>query len=388
VRLPPDLSDTPIVLLTGAGASIPLGLPATREFLTNFRDAANARLVANDPPGFLNFIQERLSAVHDDIEVVLGQLEQHSQWLDHLLDDPTFVPDVLGGNIASITSFKTMSDQLRSAIYDEVIRTYGNVDPVKAANLYRGILGQYMTYFREFCGGRLTRPFFTLNYDTAIEEAAHQLGLRLVDGIGPRPNRPGRCWSSSHFTEYRADGDRLNVVLVKLHGLVRLARRETIDGAVFEEVPTDLERDPPPLRHAVLYPSLLPKPVTTEPFRTGYRMLGACLGNTNTLCLIVIGCSFRDAELNSLLRDSLDDNDALRIVVVDPGLDHDIVAQRIVCDAARIGVQQQRFDPQPLLLEAGQNPFLNALRLWVGAAVGAYESPNRFGTTLTSPPAG
>jgi hypothetical protein len=382
--LPEELKDTPIVILTGAGASIPLGLPATKEFLETFRSKVTNTWHVDEPPGYLRFVQDRLSTDESDIEAVLGRLENESNWCGALETDPLFTSEVLGGNTTRLLAFQTKADQLREDIYDEVITTYGNVDPERAADLYRGLLGHYMLYFRELCGGRPTLPFFTLNYDTAIEEAAARLSIPCVDGIQAVPGSSYRQWTPTAYTQYKpAEGAEVCVVLVKLHGSVRLLHRVTHDQEMFIEVPPGLARDPAPNTHVVLYPSLLPKPITTEPFRTGYRMLQTCLNSSGTYCLVVIGCSFRDTELNTVLRDALEDNPQLRLVVVDPKLDHETVALNITCSPEKVRVIQIPFGPESAGdLKSGHGRVVTQLRLWIGLGMGAMNFGNQtFGGT-------
>jgi hypothetical protein len=379
MNLPPALSHTPIVFLTGAGASVPLGLPATKGFLSTFRDQVTNTWSQDSPSGYLGFVQDRLSHPDGDIEAVLGSLEQESNWCDILAADLPFVQEVLGGDRSRLLGFKTKIDKLREAIYDEVVRIYGNVDPIKAESLYKGLVGSYMLYFRPLCGGRPTLPFFTLNYDTAVEEAASLLGIRCVDGIRQMAGTSFRRWTADAYADYEpSPEEEVCIVLVKLHGSVRLVERSTVNGPLFVEVPTGLARDPAPNKHVVLYPSLLPKPITTEPFRTGYRLFRASLSNSNTYCLVIIGCSFRDLELNTIVRDALDDNDHLKLVVLDPGLDHETVAQRIGCTPERVHVIQQPFVPEADEdLKNGRGKIMTPLRLWVGVAVGEMNLGNQ-----------
>ncbi len=297
----------------------------------------------------------------------------------HTSGRPSFTSDVLAGDRTKLLAFKAKTDKLREAIYDEVIGTYGNVDPATAADLYAGLLGKYMLYFREFCGGRPTLPFFTLNYDTAVEEACSQLGIPCVDGIQQLAGSSFRRWTPTAYTQYQPPaGAEVCVVLVKLHGSVRLLLRQTPSGPIFVEVPTGLARNPAPDKHVVLYPSLLPKPITTEPFRTGYRVLETVLNSSGTYCLVAIGCSFRDAALNTVLRDALDDNGHLRLVVVDPGLDHDVVATRIGCSPDKVHVIQLPFGPEtPADLINGRGRVLSPLRMWIGLGMGALSFGNQ-----------
>jgi hypothetical protein len=83
-----------------------------------------------------------------------------------------------------------------------------------------GLPGNFMLFFRALCGGRETLPFFTLNYDTAIEEATSNLGIRRVDGIIETPGAPEGRWTPATYTGYQPSGLEQSVVLVKLHGSV------------------------------------------------------------------------------------------------------------------------------------------------------------------------
>lgn len=384
MRLPNALMETPIVLLTGAGASIPLGLPATAGFLAKLQEKAPSW--PGDVMRFASIVYDRLSGDRVDIEHVLGTLEQQSQWIESLLSDDMFRQSCLSKeSIDRMRTFQNVTDQLCQIIYDDVIDTYGSVDTEKAADLYRGLLGNFMHFFRPYCGGRETLPFFTLNYDTAVEEATTLLGIRCVDGFVTNPNGSGRRWSASAFTNYEATGQELSVVLLKLHGSVRLVERTVGAQHEFYEVPAATARNPRPWRHVVLYPSLTPKPITAEPFRTGYRMLRACLANSMTYCLIVIGCSFRDKELNDAIRDALDDNPHLHVLVVDPSLDHETVAQRVQVLPDRVHVIQGPFGPESENdLRSGRGRIMSQLMLWVGSACGVSGHP-AFSGTSTAP---
>lgn len=367
---------------------MPLGLPATKEFLDCFRqDIAGNRVVPDEPPGFVKFMYERLNSVRAaDIETVLGDLEDRSAWAERFMADETFIAGVLHGSNHELGIHKTMCDQLAEMIRDEVITVYGTIDVDKAADLYNGLLGHYQLFFHDVCGGRETVPFFTLNYDTAIEEATRKLGVRLVDGIVTDPESLGRVWSRTAYSEYEVIRHEVTVVLVKLHGSVRLVERQVGGESVFMEVPPNLRRNPPPMFHVVLYPSLRPKPITTEPFRTGYRLLRECLSNPHTYCLAAIGCSFWDVELNALLRDALDDNEHLHLIVVGPALRHDAIAERVGCEADRVVVIQTKFGPEPRnLIDAGKGRVLPVLRRWIGVAVDDLTSVGRFGTTEVVP---
>jgi hypothetical protein len=311
------LRESVVVVLTGAGASVPLGFPATAEFRVRFAESVAQRFVGQGDD-MVRFAIDRMNAPgNQDIEQVLARLENESYCADTLLSVPDFVSPVLAGDVGEMSQFKGRCDRLRESIYDEVLRTYGRVDRDRAVSLYRGLIGVY-GQAADVTGGNTTLPIFTLNYDTAVEHAAVALGAQLIDGFVPGPGGQ-RVWSSAQFSKFEPRRDRLTVVLVKLHGSVLLGTRRIDTGKdELVELAEGLDRDPSPFDHVVLYPSLRPKPLGEEPFRTGYGLLRMSLEQANLL--FVIGCSFRDEQLNELLRDSLDRNPDLRLVAVDPEL--------------------------------------------------------------------
>jgi hypothetical protein len=137
---------------------------------------------------------------------------------------------------------------------------------------------------------------------------------------------------------------------VKLHGSVRLGRTGTGE---LVELPAGTFRDPPPHRHAVLYPSLGPKSLDEEPYRTNYSLLRGALMRAGLF--VVIGCTLRDAELNVLIRGCIEENDELYIVLINPEVTSTEIAERLGCDVGRIGVVIGYFEPEdPETLRQGR----------------------------------
>lgn len=374
MALPEALTSCPIVLLTGSGVSVPLGLDTTVEFRQRVFDTQLRDMDSGADREFFKFMLDCLSGPGaTDIEVVLARLEKNAEWCDKLASDPRFVEKVLFGSPNLLTAFAAWNEKLADRIRDQVIYHYGNVDPAKAHALYRGLLEVY-EYQMGFDLPK-TLPFFTLNYDTAVEEACTRLGVRLVDGFVDGPFT-GRRWSPAAFTGYEVDPARLNCVLVKLHGSVRLGRRP--DGELVE-LPTGLDRDPSPNTHAVLYPSLSPKALGDEPFRTNYRVLRACFGRARLL--VVIGCSLRDQELNDVIRQSMDENDDLHLLNVGPEVDVNSLAHRVGFDLTRVGGARGYWEVESEeTIRSGQARMFNAIRRWYASALDARgASPHRFG---------
>jgi len=150
--------------------------------------------------------RERLSQRQPtDIEVVLQELEAVGLWSDrfastsrffrarwmgfanahekgHARDRGNGLADLLARDAqTTFGEFAEWSRRLAEAIYDEVVACYGTVDSGAAADLYRGLLG-VMDQF-DVTDPIRTVPFFTLNYDIAVEHAVEALNLGLVDGF-------------------------------------------------------------------------------------------------------------------------------------------------------------------------------------------------------------
>jgi len=375
MALPQALTHSPLVILTGAGASVPLGLNTTAEFRRRFYDTQIHERMLDQDAEFYKFVLDRLGGpAAADIEVVLARLESNADWASKLASDPQFMSTVLYGNLERIGAFAGWNRRLADAIYDDVIDHYGRIDAVKAAQLYRGLLEVFKDQLMESLGIG-TLPFFTLNYDTAVEDACRQLGIKVVDGFA-EGGYTGRRWDATEYTEYEEAPGQLSVALVKLHGSVRLARRP--DG-VLVEVPTGLRRDPQPQRHALLYPSLSPKALREEPFRTNYRLMRGCLMHAQLLA--VIGCSMRDQELNDLICECMDANDALHLVAVGPDASVEGLSAAIGCDATRLGTSRGCFEiEEDAALRAGKGRLINALRRWMATAQGERQAPHRFGS--------
>jgi hypothetical protein len=396
MRLAESITKSRLVFLTGAGASVPLGLPTTSGFLEHFVESALPKRLADAPEGLWRFARDRLTRREPtDIEVVLQHLEAAEVWSRQFAEDLPFflsatdgfrptlldkgmtesdvsgLADLLARDVqVTFGEFADWSRRLAEAIYDEVIACYGSVDQPKAGDLYRGLLG-VMDQF-DVADPIRTLPFFTLNYDIAVEQAADSLGLRIVDGFDT--GAAGRKWSPKTYASYVENSDEMTVALVKLHGSVRLGRTSAGD---LIELPAGTFRDPAPHRHAVLYPSLGPKSLHEEPYRTNYTMLRSCLMRAD-MC-VVIGSTLRDAELNELIRGCIEENERLHLVVMGPEVSIAEIAERIGCEPTRLGGAVGCFEIEdPQLLKQGRGLTLNAIRRWWMSC--SESGPYRYGT--------
>lgn len=262
-----------------------------------------------------------------DIELVIDHIHESLRALDTLARDKKFA--------AAIAQIQHTFDQVRSMysnlvirIYDEVVEHYGNLDELKAGKLYAAMLRTFQNVL-----SIRTLPFFTLNYDSAVEAACEQDAVPYVDGFDRLKFK--RTWSSSTFDSYEPV-NQMSVVLFKMHGSVTWCRNER--GQITQH--HGLKRNPPPLEQVILYPSLELKELGEEPYRTAYDYLDACLQGASTL--VIIGTTLRDRELGDIVRRS-HKKKAQLIVYCGPDADADWLSSTLSIEKSRVIAIKQPF---------------------------------------------
>lgn len=346
MNVPEAIASAKVVVLTGAGASVPLGLFTTRQFLEDFRVHDAPALSQQGLEAPLSYVMSEAVVGNFDIEVVLDLLERRRAAVELLLEDRRFVENVLPNRLDAARKYVAEAEKIDAAIRHKVVEHYSSVEPALAAELYRPMLREFRAWFTRIPELGYTLPLFTLNYDASVEVAANrlsnepaeqdgkQLPVRLVDGLAQSTDGAERRWGRKAFETYTESSMDLGVVLVKLHGSVRWGRdsRPGMRDLIVELAP-GVGRDPGRYRTAILYPTLAPKPVNDEPFRTGYRLLRACLRRTRFF--VVIGCRLRDPELAAEIRDAMEENDGLHLVSVGPSVDHAAVCEALSLTSGR-----------------------------------------------------
>ena len=329
-----------------------------------------------------------------DVEKALDVLGGDRKAADRLEGEPLFVKRALGGSPSKFGSFVSDTDKILHALHDKVVGHYSEINAEQAATLYRPFLQGFLDWFSDVPELGRTLPVFTLNYDMAVESAASILEdpgddyggppVRLVDGFG-RARRVGRQWSRAPFDNYREDPEKANVVLVKLHGSVLWGRRPTSPEVIVELTP-ELGRNPGPFQTVILYPTEERKEIQQEPFHTGYRLLHNCLRQTHFL--VVIGTSFRDAEVCEMIRDAMEDNPSLRLASIGPSQTCERVAARIGVEPEKVAAMKAKlsFPTHGEYDNAGHatdNGLMGGLRELARAAYGTKARPGwpRFGAT-------
>jgi len=327
VPLSPAITNSEVVLFTGAGASVPLGLPTTESFLQDL-----AKEVQTDSGAQSIY----LAAVDE-----LGSQANIERLLDLIAAwgaDPPKIPRRLVDR--RITGFApevvaSRIPRLEQAALRLITARYSDVDAERAYFLYLWLFFFLKSFAERWC----PLPIFTTNYDWTFERVAERLKKRLnnvIDGFVMRPM--GNVWDPGVF--HRLKGGRTwQLPLFKLHGSTSWYRQTS--RSVIKMM--HAERDPGQLKNVLIYPTQSKSSLVLEdPFRTAYEYLSACLRTGARLCL-VIGYSFRDPEISAAFRIALVDNRRLELIILNPTPDKDRIIADLQDSSGRITFIEDEF---------------------------------------------
>jgi hypothetical protein len=286
VGLNRKITESPVVLFVGAGASCPLGFKTTSGFLELVKTKCE-----NEPdfwPVFNNWM-ETSSPDKRDIEYLLN-------YLDKIQADKSI-------------HVHALTNSFDVALRKLIVEHYSDVDAEKARFHYGWLTMLLKAYPQDLH----PLPIFTTNYDWILDKAlAGQKSIvNVVDGF--RPTKLGTFWNEGTFSKFRGSRLGLDLVYFKLHGSTSWYLQP--NGQILKT--THAELDPGRLKTLLVYPMSQKKPLDLMPFLTSYNYLRGCLSGGCQLCL-VIGFSFRDTEICRVFAESLEANSSLKIILVDP----------------------------------------------------------------------
>ena len=293
-----SLVSSRVLVLTGAGASVPFGMPTMAEFK------------ASIDPHWLSLINEIPEMKKGfDLEELLGVLDFYERINDRYGNDPLLrtwfqfqTPNNLGAK----------ATVLKNKVFDKIIDLYGQLsreNQEKAKHIYLPLYNGLLQY----CGNEPSvLPIFTTNYDLTFEALGIQdSGFALCNGL--RNVGHDSEWSHEHYRgalDYR-------FAVFRLHGCSHWMKNKRTGRILYQSQPDrrDLENKEP----AVLYP-LLGKEVAVpnEPFATAYSYLRECLRAARIILLI--GYSGRDPLVQQYIADSLRLDSQKIIVVISKGI--------------------------------------------------------------------
>lgn len=310
-------------LFLGAGASVFVSMPTTKELLDLVRKRVRER--ASEPqrnPKHQKYVMRVIEdGAYSDIEQLYGGIEtiinastkdncrpivgkmvdpagiKHDQIIRELMDLRLAVRNTL---LESFRISTTMLDSIK-LVYDKVRTT-----------MRQGRTGGHTTVYR-----RREEEFlvFTTNYDLVMEEYGRSAGFEIVNGFKPS-GYLGRIWDD----KWTHDAER-SMHLVKLHGSVNWWL--DADGNI-REIGGIQERDAD--HDIMIAPTEGGKRYDGKPFYSLMERFGRKMEEIDVL--FVVGFSYRDDEIVRIIKNRV--NDGMYLISLSPTAAKDM---RRVADA-------------------------------------------------------
>ena len=273
-----------VTILTGAGASRPFDYPTTTEFFPEFSEL---------PPGQQKVIGALRKQAKEplDVEDVL-QLVQPT--IDFLNTDPGrfFRRNIRTEWVKEVQAFG-------GYVKDRCFDLYGELPDSNAViSAYGPLLD--LSGWREHAVS-----LFTTNYDPVSDvllELGSNEGIPCFDGFGPTG-----LWDESKY------GSKTGLDVFRLHGSMSWVLQR---GHVRNTRDYSLRRGR--TEHLLIFPGYKGNPANEQQAVYSFSHQAFCEDLLTTNYLIAIGFSFRDSHINDAVAQGLRENEALRIVIVNP----------------------------------------------------------------------
>jgi hypothetical protein len=287
-----------IVVLTGAGASIPVGIPGMVAMVRAFKDS----LSRSDP--VRRSYQEIVAAgVPDDLEEVLQfcnrLTELEASQIRAILQDAA----APRGGSALATFERRLDEKIGEAreLRSSLIRWIGEVclrfNREDAISIYADILPLI---------AQLQIPVFTTNYDGVFDYVAETLKMPVADNFKIN-DRGRRFWDPTHESFSNA-----GLKLIKMHGSIYW--HATAGNVSIEKLiqPAPLNAEGEAVTQLLIFPTRF-KDIYQQNYFPLYTAFTRTLGNASIL--VLIGHSLRDEYLHAAVRERLKDPEFALIVI-------------------------------------------------------------------------
>ncbi len=297
-----------ICIFTGAGISVPLGLPMTNGFESTLKKM---------PPEVQELVNGHLKEYAQDIEKVLYNLEDFvkaDNMISHLL--------LKSSNTSPYNQFTSHVDNLKyhakesiKIIKTDIYKLLASKDPNLAFKLYSSIINEISSFYPSS-----SFSFFTTNYDCTFETGMldnindlEEQGITDIN-YGFSGGRHGK----NLFNPKDDFGWSKNVIeYYKLHGSL-----DWTHDRYGNCIRSGTDLDPAdPAAMPLLYPGFKGTP-TKEPFISIHERLYQRLNEVKVV--FVLGFAFRDPYINNLFEFAMRTNKELKVLCFNPAEDSQI----------------------------------------------------------------
>jgi len=295
-------SNGKIVVLTGAGASQALNIPAMSGMFEAFIQKKKSGLSADDKRICEIFVN-KLGVTKDLEEFLLAantivDTQNDSPWkLTETIVSPTLKGKRLQSHRQTLRKFVSDTKRTRRNILNFMSQTCFRFNREKACELLTGFVNSV---------ANKGYPVYTTNYDFSLEYAAEESGILVHDNFALQGRR--QIWNSQ--ISFPIGG---GLTIVKLHGSVTWYA--DTDGSIEKvEADTTVNTAGRTVERLVVFPTRF-KDIYDQNFFALYSHFLAALSTAE--CLVVVGHSLRDEYIRAAIIEQVRIKH-LRVVIIDP----------------------------------------------------------------------
>lgn len=374
-----NIAQAPLIILTGAGASVPLGvtvlkLPPTILLASGMTIETSQIVPSASEELDLEGLMIMAQILKELPSKVLNEGLEPGKWDRHIavvtalvrMMMPSFSSTIAGKTYLSYEFVKEtveriidlnrrmnskFLEELYDAIHKLILDSCLSIAPQRIVPTYGPLLKRLQLLLERTYGQGVTIPIFTTNYDETFEYISSELSSEMVDKFSlscnvftstkPLPDYPlWHAFDQAGYASYKphSSPDTLNLVVFYLHGSLRwgfveqgkdkyavyIVDRQAARG-IFHRCIL------PPDGQKVLYGkshegiSALMAPSRKDPFRPGsiyypmrlgYRFLQECLKYPKVV--LSIGYSFRDNDCLGLMMERWKKDAFPKLLLFDP----------------------------------------------------------------------
>jgi NAD-dependent SIR2 family protein deacetylase len=302
---------SPIAIFLGAGASVFLGFPLMSELTEKVQEGHGHRDLTD--------IMSHL-APKNDIESVLGYVYQILDCAERIKKNPSFRQALLSGarevNPDAVTdTYTKLTENIKSLIFNIIRSIKVNIE--EAVKLYNWL---FMRIESHLLGKEEANiiPVITTNYDRVVESIENKGDYirEVVDGWS-RDKNDRRVTTFYGHDNLECPIDGRSIALFKLHGSLNwyYSKDDHSKLRYFDSPLKSVPSEFAPLLVPPL-PGKIGEYERHEIYNDMQRKVEKILSRIDLL--LVIGYSFRDQYINSIVSRSLALNDKAKVLIIDP----------------------------------------------------------------------
>ncbi|MCY4046639.1 MAG: SIR2 family protein [Candidatus Dadabacteria bacterium] len=294
-----------LLIFAGAGASVDLGYPTTREFMEHLNHEVINNYIYKPIPKSEKIDIERVlwfikAEILEPIEncLIKNDFLHKNCYLFYLNHNP-------GNNVHSAQEYYGKAKELTEKINQIVHSSYG-VSSIKNQDLREtGYWVNELINSGKPSDDHYNIEIFTTNYDRAIEKALEDNGIP-PQRISPFSNSDfNTLLNTDKYSTKKAFSRK--IWLTKLHG--SLEWRLTENGEIEKVIEEFSDKS------SVLYPGFKGAP-KEKPFKQFHEYFTACLQKCDAF--LSMGFSYRDEHINDLIKNNLKPQSEIYIIDTDP----------------------------------------------------------------------